>query len=109
MKFNIKIYKFLLGLYLAVTFSITGYYLINPTILYDIRKVPRLNSYGEIVETKMLYDREIDINKLDTKQTFIVNKTISYKKFKYSILISIVLLLLIYSMTQLLSIKKPNG
>jgi hypothetical protein len=101
-----KLFKFFLGMYLALSISICGYYYINPKPLYDVIKIMRIDSDGYAKEQKMYYNQEININTIDTKYIRIVKTNLNYDKFNYSVLIFIVGAIIIYSLFQVFIYKK---
>jgi hypothetical protein len=102
-----KIMTFIIGIYLSISLTITGYNYINPKITYDTIKVTRIDSYGNPLETRHFYDISRPKSELNTKQSTVIKENISYEKFKYSLLFSGIGLILLYSFLQLF-INKNN-
>lgn len=101
-----KKYLFILGIYLSISIVICGNYYINPKITYNILKTTKLNYYGEVVDSKVILDVEGDKAKLiNSDYVEIISENIYYKELKYSILFSIVGLILLLSFFQLYSNK----
>lgn len=98
---------FIVGLYIAICISISGYYYINPKITYNYSKTTLLDRYGEAKEFKHYSDVEIQKKKLINNEYIRnIEENISYKNFKYSLLFSVVGLVLLVSTIQLFKKKQ---
>jgi hypothetical protein len=97
---NIKV--FIVGIYLAICVGVSGNYYINPTVTYDFIKVISVNQWKEPTSYKNFYDVEIDKKKLlNNKYISITKENISYKNLKYSLLYSLIGLIILISLLQL--------
>ena len=101
-----KIKTFIVGIYLALCVGISGNYYINPTLTYDFLKITKVNQWKEPTEFKNFYDVEIDKKKLLKNRYIKISKeNVSYNKFKYSLLYSIIGFIILISFLQLLPKK----
>jgi hypothetical protein len=101
-----KKYLFVVGIYISICVLICGNYYINPKITYNILKTTKIDYYGQIIDSKVILDVEGDKAKfINNDYVKILSENINYKELKYSILFSLVGLILLLSFFQLYSNK----
>ena len=96
---------FVIGIYIAACIAISGNYFLNPKVTYDYTKITKYDFFENPIETVKFYDADIKKGELLNKHVTDFSENKSFKKFKYSILYSIVGLFILISLLQL-KIKK---
>ena len=104
---NSNFKTFVLFIYTAVCIWITGVYYLNPDVTYDFIKITKVYYNGEIADYEKFFDVKVDKNSLlKDKNIRNINENVSFKKFKYSVLYSIIGLIVLLAFLIKLSKNK---